>query len=85
MGLGPPLNSVLESKLNHDLSQQSSCQAGEASGCLPLMALPARLGMPGSDSGFLLRQIVFPQLKFVFIGKSRFDLRFSTSGLALSP
>src|SRR3984893_4981723 len=34
MDLGPPLNSVLESKLNHDLLQQGCCQAGEASGCL---------------------------------------------------
>jgi hypothetical protein len=35
MGLGPPLNCVLESKLNHDLLQQSHCQAGQTSGCLP--------------------------------------------------
>ena len=56
MGLGLPLNSVLESKLNHDLLQQGCCQAGEASGCL--VELPARLGIkiwiPGSDSEFLL-------------------------------
>jgi hypothetical protein len=43
MDLGPPLNSVLESKLNHDLLQQGCCQAGEASGCL--VELPARLGL----------------------------------------
>src|SRR5882672_7714610 len=70
MGLGLPLNSVLESKLNHDLLQQSRCQAGDANGC--------RLRIPSS----CFRQIVFPQLKFVFIGKSRFDLRFLTSALA---
>src|SRR5882724_6929902 len=33
MGLGLPLNSVLESKLNHDLLQQS--RSGDANGCLP--------------------------------------------------
>ena len=83
MGLGLPLNSVLESKLNHDLSQQSHCQAGEASGCLAACRqdLGFRVRIPSSR----FRQMVFPQLKFVFIGKSRFDLRFSASGLALSP
>jgi len=86
MGLGPPLNSVLESKLNHDLLQQGCCQAGEASGCL--VELPARLGIkiwiPGSDfRARCFRQIVFPQLKFFFIGKSRFDLPFLASGSAL--
>jgi hypothetical protein len=34
MGLGPPLNSVLESKLNDDLLPQNRCQADEANGCL---------------------------------------------------
>jgi hypothetical protein len=34
MGLKSPLNSVLESKLNHDLLQQGGCQAGEATGCV---------------------------------------------------
>jgi hypothetical protein len=92
MGLGPPLNSVLESKLNHDLLQQGCCQVGEASGCL--VELPARLEIktwdqdlglrlgiktwiPGSDfRARCLRQIVSPQLKFFFIGKSRIDLPF---------
>src|SRR5260370_39852225 len=40
-GLGPPLNSVLESKLNHDLLRQRCCQAREARGCL--VDVPARL------------------------------------------
>jgi hypothetical protein len=43
MDLGPPLNSVLESELNHDLLQRRCCQADEASGCL--VELPAGLGM----------------------------------------
>src|ERR1700730_7760241 len=56
------------------------CQAGEASGCLVELP-PARLGIktciPGSDfRARCLSQIVSPQLKFFFIGKSRFDLSF---------
>jgi hypothetical protein len=50
MGLGPPLNSVLESKLNHDSLRQSRCQAGQASGFL-------RDGVAGKtwDAGFGFR------------------------------
>src|ERR1700730_8766068 len=63
------------------------CQAGEASGCLVELP-PARLGIktciPGPDfRARCLRQIVSPQLKFFFIGKSRFDLSFLAAGSAL--
>src|SRR5882724_12550128 len=53
IGLGLPLNSVLESKLNHDLSQQSRCQAGEASGCPP-DGVAGKTWDAGSDSEFSL-------------------------------
>jgi hypothetical protein len=46
-GLGSPLNSVLESKLNLDFLQQSRCRAGEAYWCLA--ELPARLGIKTRD------------------------------------
>ena len=50
--------------------------------------LGLRLGIktwiPGSDfRARCLRQIVSPQVKFFFIGKSRFDLPFLTSGSVL--
>jgi hypothetical protein len=47
MGLGPPLNSVLESELNHDLLQES-LPSRRSRGCL--VVSPARLRIPGSDS-----------------------------------
>src|SRR5216683_12094 len=90
MDLGPPLNSVLESELNHDLLQQVVAKPAK-----PVVVwwscrqdLGSRLGIktwvPGSDfRARCLRQIVSPQLKFFFIGKSRFDLPFLASGSAL--